>query len=143
MERSRFNPKRRLREPRLTQEERDQLRALVKYSGSPLHKRDPGDFGLTPPASPRPDKTLCDSAGILTRAKAMRLLESGIERGLVSQQTGAGDAFPQNVWAVSDDGVPFEAQLENPAQGTYHGYPLPSTDPLSSQVLDWWGADDE
>lgn len=36
----------------------------------------------------------------------------------------------------------FEAQLENHEQGTYHGYPMPESDPLTSQVLAWWSAED-
>lgn len=42
----------------------------VRYIGSPSHKRNPGDFGLAPPAQPRPDKTLCDEAGIFRVAEA-------------------------------------------------------------------------
>ena len=37
-------------------------------------KRSPGDFGLEPPAAPRPDKTLCDEAGVTARATAQGLL---------------------------------------------------------------------
>jgi hypothetical protein len=140
--RSRFNPKRRLHEPRLSKKDREALLTRASYTGNPAHKRDPGDFGLTPPASPRRDKTLCDDAGIFERAAAQSLLESGIRRGLVSSRHGAGDNFPQNIWAVSDEGIAFEAQLENPLQGTYHGYPLPDTDPLEEQVLAWWEAED-
>ena len=142
MERTRYNPKRRLREPRLSQAERANLCGRVAYSGNPAHKRSPGDFKLTPPASPRPDKTLCDAAGVSEKAAAQRLLEAGIRRGLVSSRSGAGNAFPQNIWAV-DHGVAFEAQLENPVRGTYHGYPLPDADPLRKQVLAWWDADDD
>lgn len=142
MARSRYNPKRRLRDPRLSQEERAELSRLVRYAGNPAHKRNPGDFDLTPPASPRPDKTLCDEAGVHERAMAQDLLEAGIHRGLVSALTGAGGRFPQNVWAVNGQGIAFEAQLENPVQGTYHGYPLQEADPLRERVLDWWRAED-
>ena len=142
MNRSRFNPKRRLHEPRLSEEGREALRARASYTGNSAHKRNPGDFGLTPPSSPRPHKTLCDDAGIFEKAAAQDLLEAGIRRGLVSSRFGARGTFPQNIWAVSDQGVAFEAQLENPAQGTYHGYPLPDTDPLKEQVLAWWKAED-
>ncbi|MEW6072580.1 MAG: hypothetical protein AB1726_08315 [Planctomycetota bacterium] len=118
--------------------ERRSLSDRVRYAGNPAHNRNPGDFGLNPPAGPRPDKTLCDGASIFERAAAQRLLEAGIERGMVSSHYGAGNKLPQNVWAVTDDGVPLEAQLENPETGTYHGYPLPDTDPLREQVLAWW-----
>lgn len=142
MDRFRFNPKRRLRTPRLSTADRAVLCARVVYTGNPAHKHNPGDFGLTPPASPRPDKTLCDRAGICEKAVAQRLLEGGVQRGLVSSVSGAGGEFPRNIWAVSGDGVAFEAQLENPEQGTYHGYPIPESDPLNEQVLAWWSADD-
>lgn len=140
MDRSRFNPKRRLHEPRLSKEERGALCARVAYTGNPEHKSNPGDFGLSPAASwdRRRDKSRCDDAGIITKASAEALLEAGIRRGLVSSRSGAGSTLPQNVWAVDDRGVAFEGQLENPAQGTYHGYPMPDTDPLKEQVLAWW-----
>lgn len=115
----------------------------VIYTGSPLHKRDSGDFGLAPPAAPRANKTLCDVAGIRERALAQELLRAGVGRGLVSEQTGTGGQFPQNIWSVTDDGIPLEAQLENAVQGAYHGYPLPTSDPLREQVLAWWKGDDE
>ncbi len=108
----------------------------VQYGGNPEHKRNPGDFGLTPPGSPRPDKTLCDGANILTRDLALSLLKSGIRRGLVSMQLRRG--FPQNVWAVTEQGVPLEAQLENSDSGTYHGYPMADADPFREIVLARW-----
>jgi len=138
MPRARFNPKRTLREPRPSARERAAIRQRISYAGSPLHKRDPGDFGLDPPASPRPHKTLCDVAGIREKRVAEGLLADGVERGLVSLQERGG--LPQNIWAVTADGIPLEAQLENQEMGTYHGYPLPSADPLHAEVLRWWEA---
>jgi hypothetical protein len=41
---------------------------------------------------------------------------------------------------VSDAGEVFEAQLENPAQGTYHGYPMPEDDDFRRLVLKEWKA---
>ena len=110
----------------------------VHYGGNPEHKRNPGDFGLTPPSIPRPDKTLCDLAGVFKREQAIRLLKEGIRRGLVSEQIRSG--FPQNVWAVTEDGIAFEAQLENAGNGTYHGYPLPEDDPFREKVFEKWKA---
>ena len=133
--RQRFNPKRRLQQG-LDADELITLARRVRYTGSPYHKRNPGDFGLTPPSQPTPDRTLCDETGITTRTEALRLLREGIERGLISVKT-RGD-FPQNVWAVTDEGVPLEAQLENQVQGTYHGYPMPSADDFREQVLELW-----
>ena len=33
----------------------EQMAHSIRYGGNPEHKRNPGDFGLTPPAQPRPD----------------------------------------------------------------------------------------
>ena len=91
----------------------------ARYGGNPEHKRTPGDFGLTPPSLPRQGKTLCDSVRIFARDAAASLLKEGLRRGLVSVQERGG--WPQNVWAVTPDGVPLEAQREG--DGIYHGYP--------------------
>lgn len=112
----------------------------VRYSGNPEHKRNPGDFGLTPPASPRPDKQLCDRSGVFERAVAEHYLAEGVRRGMVSAQRVAG--LPQNIWAVMPDGVVLEAQLDNREQATYHGYPLAEHDPFGRCVRDAWGGDD-
>lgn len=40
--------------------------------------------------------------------------------------------------AVTETGFALEAQLENPDLGTYHGYPMPETDPLSLEVIRRW-----
>jgi hypothetical protein len=108
----------------------------VSYGGNPEHKRNPGDFGLTPPALPFADASKCDECGITDRATALRFLRLGIERGLVSKRWPS--AFPQNVWVVTDDGIPLEAQLENPEKGVYHGYPLLEDDPFREVVLARW-----
>ncbi|MCX6359887.1 MAG: hypothetical protein NT029_08780 [Armatimonadetes bacterium] len=133
------NPKRRLR-PRPGTDEQVQrpagLAERASYGGNPEHKRNPGDFGLDPPSRPRPGKTLCDGAGILRRAEALRWLREGMRRGLVSLQEHNG--WPQNVWAVTEDGHALEAQLENEATGAYHGYPMQLTDPLRTEVLNRW-----
>ena len=134
-QRRRFNDKRRIRSPSGIENLSD-LAARVTYTGNPFHKSNPGDFGLTPPASPREDKTLCDSVDILSRAVALRLLRRGIERGLISVQMRG--EFPQNVWVVDENGSPLEAQLENRTQGDYHGYPLALNDPFRDQVLAFW-----
>ena len=138
-QRRRFNNKRRIRQPGVL-ENRTDLAVRVVYTGNPVHKRNPGDFGLTPPADPRDDKTLCDSVGISSHALALGLLRRGIERGLVSEQV-RGD-FPQNVWVVDENGNPLEAQLENRTQGAYHGYPLALNDPFRDQVLAFWSNDE-
>ena len=130
-----FNPKRRIAEI----EDSERLTGLalsVKYGGNPQHKRNPGDFALVPPSQPRPDKTLCDAAGITSITEATRLLREGARRGLISEQTRAD--FPQNIWAVTADGIPLEAQLDNREQGIYHGYPIPVTDDFRNEVIKRW-----
>lgn len=134
-----FNPKRRLLTPAQAQARADefgQLAARVGYGGNPEHKKNPGDFNLTPPSDPRQGKSLCDVAKIFEREEAVKLLQAGLRKGLVSDRM-AGD-WPKNVWSVTDDGFALEAQLENPALGTYHGYPMPDTDPLAAEVLRRW-----
>ena len=110
----------------------------VCYRGNPAHTRNPGDFGLQPPLGPRPWKTLCDEAGIFSKKIAQELLERGVRRGLVSEQSK--DGFPQNIWAVSEEGVPLEAQFENWGGGSYHGYPMPENDPFRERVIEKWEA---
>lgn len=108
----------------------------ITYGGNPEHKRNPGDFGLMPPSQPRSHKSLCDVVNIFSIHEATRLLKAGVEKGLISVCESNG--FPQNIWSVSNDGYPLEAQLENPEKGTYHGYPMPDTDPFRDEVLEWW-----
>lgn len=134
-----FNPKRRLITPAQAQVRADELGRLahgVSYGGNPEHKKNPGDFNLTPPSDPRQGKSLCDVAQIFRREEAMKLLQAGLRKGLVSDRMAG--AWPKNVWSVTDDGFALEAQLENPELGTYHGYPMPDTDPLAAEVLCRW-----
>lgn len=132
-----FNPKRRMLKVEACDFERLTALALqAKYGGNPEHKRNPGDFGLTPPSGPRPGKSLCDSVQVLTRQKALELLRKGIEHGLVSDRC-AGQ-WPKNVWSLMEDGTPLEAQLESAEQGTYHGYPMQTGDPFCEEVIEQW-----
>ena len=130
-----FNLKRRIRPNGLAVRGGVDLGRSPRYVGSPLHKRSPADFGLNPPAAPRPSKTLCD--GIVTeRRVAQDLLSRGFSRGLISVQMR--NEWPQNIWAVTDSGVALEAQLDNEEQGTYHGYPMTQDDPLREEVILRW-----
>jgi hypothetical protein len=79
---------------------------------------------------------LCDDASVHHRRTAQGLLREGARRGLISEQRRG--KFPQNIWAVTADGCPVEAQLENSEQGIYHGYPMPRTDPFREKVLERW-----
>ena len=119
----------------------EELRSKISYGGNPQHKKNPGDFGLNPPCEPRATKSLCDEICVFGRAEALRLLKSGIEHGFISEKINE-KGFPQNIWAVITlkDGrvVPLESQLENPLVGCYHGYPLPTTDPMHDFVLKKW-----
>ena len=110
--------------------------AKATYAGNAEHKSRPGDYDLTPPCSPRPGKTLCDANREFSRAEALTLLQRGLERGVVSEQMR--NEWPQNVWAVSEAGEPFESQLENKQAGTYHGYPMPEDDDFRWKVIEEW-----
>ncbi len=137
MSRRKFNPKRRVAVNPHRSVLQD-LAARVRYGGNPEHKRNPGDFGLPPPAQLRADKTACDEVDITESRVALRLLREGIKKGLVSDQVRGPGQFPQNVWAVTEDGHPLEAQLENPETGSYHGYPMPVVDPFRKLVIESW-----
>lgn len=113
------------------------MASKVSYGGNPEHKRNPGDFYLLPPAVPRQGKSLCDFADVYRRREALRLVREGFRRGLVSVQQRNG--WPQNVWAVADNGVALEAMLENAETGAYHGYPMLPTDPLIGEIHARWG----
>ncbi len=111
--------------------------AEATYGGNPEHKLHPGgNYNLTPPCSPRPGKTLCDADREFSKTEALTLLRSGLKRGMFSERMRG--PWPQNVWAVSDDGHLFEAQLENKDMGTYHGYPMPKDDDFREIVVEEW-----
>ncbi|NPD17498.1 hypothetical protein HOY34_20130 [Xinfangfangia sp. D13-10-4-6] len=135
---NKFNPKRRLAAAgRLSCGELETLAAAVIYTGNPEHKRNPGDFNLTPPAQPRRGKTLCDVASIFKKADALRYLRDGLERGAISE--AFVDGWPKNIWAVTEDGTPLEAQRDG--EGRYHGYPMPSEDPMAAEIKRFWNAE--
>jgi len=136
MPRRKINSKRRLIDPPCSQAELDQLAARVVYIGSPYHKRNPGDFALMPPSQPRPDKTLCDGAGIFRKDEAQKLLAAGARKGTVSPFEG--DGFPKHIWAVTEAGIVLEAKYNNEGPGNYHGYPLPGDDRFREAVLARW-----
>ena len=108
----------------------------IRYGGNPEHKKNPGDFGLTPPSNPRAGKSLCDVVSIFSRRVALERLQAGLRKGLISERSHG--EWPQNIWSVTEDGYPLEAQLENPATGVYHGYPMPESDPLAAEVIKQW-----
>jgi hypothetical protein len=134
---NRFNPKSRFTDR--TKEKMAALRSLaakISYGGNPEHKKHPGDFGLTPPSDPRRGKSLCDDVEIFKRSEAIYLLKQGLEKGMVSDREQNG--WPKNIWSVTSQGKPLEAQLENPLIGAYHGYPVPESDPMFSEIIVQW-----
>jgi hypothetical protein len=135
--RTNLNPKRRFADNPPDRGALEALAAKVRYGGNPEHKRNPGDFGLTPPSRPRDDKSLCDTVKIFKRSKALELLKKGARRGMISNWDGS-TGFPKNIWSMTEDGIPLEAQLENPGNGTYHGYPLEANDPFRENVMAKW-----
>jgi hypothetical protein len=137
----RSSTRRNIRFTPLTPQERGLL-ASATYEGSPLHKRDPGDFGLTPPAAPRAEKTLCDEAGITSREAAVDLFRRAVRRGLVSEATTHG-GYPKQIWIVDDSGRVFEAMHGGNWDGAYHGYPIRRSDPLHDLVTRAWSRGDE
>jgi hypothetical protein len=128
---------RELRAAALSGAEREFLRKNAAYEGSPHHKRNPGDFGLIPPAAPRKDKTLCDEAGVFKRTEANALFDKAVDRGLVSDATTL-EGFPKQMWVVDDHGQVFEAMYGGSRPGRYHGYPVRRTDPLFQQISEAW-----
>jgi hypothetical protein len=132
-----FNPKRRIQKcSEVDATVCTELASKVTYGGNSEHKKNPGDFGLTPPSGPRAGKSLCDSAKIFSRKEALKYLKQGLAKGLISDRYKG--LWPQNIWSVTNDGIPLEAQLENPETGSYHGYPMPQSDPLAEEVLQRW-----
>lgn len=92
-QRRRFNFKRQIRAAPTDDAGLRALAAQVRYGGNPDHKRNPGDFGLTPPSRWRPGKTPCDDAAVFRKDDAVALLRDGVLKGMISVQMHAG--FPQ------------------------------------------------
>ena len=126
-----------IRSSPLSAVERAHLTANATYEGNPVHKRNPGDFGLTPPAAPRQDKTLCDEAGVFEKATAKELLAKAISMGIVSEPEGS-PGFPKELWAVDAEGRLFEAMYGGSKVGCYHGYPIRRNDPFFDELVSEW-----
>jgi hypothetical protein len=134
MRKRKRNPKRKI-SPSIDEEIVERLVQKIVYAGSSAHKRSPGNFGLKPPMQPRINATLCEVTQISDPRLAIKLLRKGVKLGLISVQMRNG--FPQNIWAVSENGYALEAQLGNQENGEYHGYPMDSEndkDPLAGEV---------
>jgi hypothetical protein len=135
--RVRDETKRSIREAPLTAAQRDFLAAHARYEGSPLHKKEPHNFDLTPPSSPREDKTLCDEAGIFDKKVAFDLFRLAVEVGLVSETEKAA-GFPSQIWVVDADGRVFELMYGGSVVGRYHGYPIRRSNPLFNKIATAW-----
>ena len=124
------------RAARLSEDEKAFLRTNARYEGDSTHKAHPGDFGLTPPCSPRQDKTLCDvDGGVSSMTDAMDLFRRAIDGGLVSD-TFLGQ-FPRRIWLVHGERV-FEIKLGGKSAGYYHGYPILQNNPHVDDIHVAW-----
>lgn len=121
MARNGNNPKRRLARRQDIDPGVTARLAYARYTGSPHHKRSSAGYGFQPPASPRPNKSLCDGRRSVPLTEAAALFREGVRRGMVSTHLD-GD-LPKYVWAVDDDGRVFEAKISRGTQN-YHGYEL-------------------
>lgn len=112
------------------------LMAGASYEGSGYHKRSPGDFGLTPPVSPRPDATLCDEAGVQSVREALELFSLAVKGELACEGVNSM-GYPQCLWVAQSKGGKlrvFEFRYGGSKPGRYHGYPLREADPMFDRV---------
>ena len=112
------------------------MERTATYRPSPYHKSKSSGPGLPAIPSPRPDKTICDGPTAEGSQDAAELLKSAFRRGMVSRQRRG--SWPQNVWAVDDEGMVYEAQLGNLETGEYHGYPMKQDDGFTSFIGEEW-----
>lgn len=136
---AREDTERSIRDQPLTDEQRTFLGTHALYEGSPLHKKEPHNFDLTPPTSPRPEKTLCDEAGIFDKQVAHALFARAIDVGLVSEKDKV-EGFPAQMWVVDGDGRVFELIYGGSRTGRYHGYPIRRANPLFDKISVAWAA---
>lgn len=107
----------------------------ARYVGSGHHKRNPADYGFER-TNLRPNKSICDMAGIVTLAAATDLMLSGIRKKMFSKIKA--DGFPKYIWSVSDDQRVYESKTHSNTPGQYHGYPLEKEDDMSAYILSLW-----
>lgn len=136
---ARAETERSIRDQPLTDKQRAFLQEQARYEGSPLHKKDPHNFDLTPPTSPREDKTLCDEAGIFEKQVAFDLFALAIDVGLVSAKDKV-EGFPAQMWVVDEHGRVFEMIYGGSRTGRYHGYPIRRSNPLFERISVAWAA---
>ncbi len=107
----------------------------ARYVGNPQHKRWPADYGLNPPADPRPNKSLCDGLRPIKKREAIELFRSGIGLDMVSVDLDHR-GLPKRVWAVDEYGEAYEAMSS--ADGKYHGYRLYRDQDMRDLVIAEW-----
>lgn len=129
---------RKIRENRLSESEKIFLSHRCAYEGKADHKRNPGDFNLSPPCQPRSDRTLCDEAEITTRAQASALLKKAIARGIVGGEVKGHPEYPKYLWVVDDRNQVFEITEGGSQLGRYHGHPMRKNSPMYNRILDLW-----
>ena len=120
------NPKRRIAKlGYFSERELGELASAVRYQGSAHHKTRPADYSFTPPAAPRPSKSVCDGKRVVFSGEAQHLLQAGVRLGMVSSHREG--EWPKYVWAVDDFGEVYEAKLGHDRR-RYHGYRLGKDD---------------
>lgn len=96
----------------------------------------PADYGLDPPASPRPTKSLCDDKRTIFLAEARELLKSAMHLGMLSAEPNR-NVLPKYAWAVDEEGEVYEAKLGGDGRH-YHGYRLSRDDKTRKWILKEW-----
>lgn len=91
---------------------------LVKYVGSPEHKRAPSFAGAP---RPRADATICDPTFNGRQDELTEWLKIAIRKGAVGAPVEGG--FPRYVWYRTGDDV-FIGRLVNSGNGEYKGWRL-------------------
>lgn len=119
-----------------TKKELSEFATATSYEGSAHHKSKASDYGLTPPISPRPTKSLCDDVRIIPADEANQLLKRAFELEMVSDRREDTEP-PKYAWAVDGEGEVYEAKLGNNGY-RYHGYRLSKDDKLSKWLIKEW-----
>lgn len=114
----------------------DRLEREARYTGSPLHKRRPSNYGFQPPASPHPGKSLCDRNRSIRLAEARKLFQEGVRLGMVSEYR-EDNGLPKYVWAVDSDERAYEAKIGGDGR-SYHGYELYNDEAMQRWVVEEW-----
>ncbi len=95
-----------------------EIAGRVSYVGSPEHK-DIASFAEEP--RPRADASICPRHLSQDQELVTRWLRTAVERGAIGGMK-EGD-FPRYAWH-KEEGIVYEARLENKVLGEYKGYPL-------------------